>query len=173
MTQDIKRILYATDLSENSVHAFGYAINLANKFDAEITILHVIDRMMDISVNMVGVYVNEKEFEGNFQKGITHITEEINNRLKKFIDKKVVDDPESAGIVASIEICQGYPADEIIKQADDLHCDLIVMGTHGKGIVSQAFFGSVAKRVLRRVRKPVFIVPLPKGEEHHYNSSQK
>ena len=69
MTQDIKRILYATDLSENSAHAFGYAINLANKFDAEITILHVIDRMMDISVNMVGVYVNEKEFEGNFQKG--------------------------------------------------------------------------------------------------------
>ena len=90
--------------------------------------------------NMAGVYVNEKEFEGNLQKRITHITEEINNRLKKFIDTKVADDPESAGIVASIEICQGYPADEIIKQADALHCDLIVMGTHGKGHPKPGFF---------------------------------
>jgi len=57
---------------------------------------------------------------------------------------------------------KGYPADEILKKADDLNCDLVVMGTHGKGLVRQAFFGSVAKKVLRRVRKPVFIIPLPK-----------
>ena len=161
MTQDIKRILYATDLSDNSAYAFGYAINLAKKFNAEITILHVIDIMMGSSVNMVGVYFNEKQLEENLQKRITHVTEEINNRLKIFINEKVVDNPESVDKVASIEVCQGYPADEILKKVDDLHCDLIVMGTHGKGLVGQAFFGSVAKRVLRRVRKPVFIIPLP------------
>jgi len=38
------------------------------------------------------------------------------------------------------------------------------MGTHGKGLISHAFLGSTAKRVLRRTRKPVFIIPLPKGE---------
>jgi nucleotide-binding universal stress UspA family protein len=38
------------------------------------------------------------------------------------------------------------------------------MGTHGKGIAANAFLGSVAKRVLRRSRTPVFIIPLPKGE---------
>ena len=161
MTQDIKRILYATDLSDNSAYAFGYAINLAKKFNAEITILHVIDIMMGSSVNMVGVYFNEKQLEENLQKRITYVTEEINNRLKIFINEKVVDNPESVDKVASIEVCQGYPADEILKKVDDLHCDLIVMGTHGKGLVGQAFFGSVAKRVLRRVRKPVFIIPLP------------
>ncbi|MBC2744903.1 MAG: universal stress protein [Desulfosarcina sp.] len=82
--------------------------------------------------------------------------------MKIFIDKKVADDPESADKVVSIEVCKGYPAIEILKKADALHCDVIVMGTHGKGIVNQAFFGSVAKKVLRRVRKPVFIIPLPK-----------
>ena len=161
MTQDINRILYATDLSDNSTYAFGYAINLAKKFNAEITILHVIDMMMGVSVNMVAVYFNEKELEENMQKKVTYITDEINNRLKKFINDKAVDNPESVDKVASIEVCQGYPADEILKKVDDLHCDLIVMGTHGKGIVGQAFFGSVAKKVLRRVRKPVFIIPLP------------
>ena len=161
MTQDIKRILYATDLSDNSAYAFGYALNLAKKYDAEITILHVIYMMMGVSGNVVGFYFNEKELEENMQKRLTHVTEEINERLKVFVDEKVADHPESADKVVSIEVCQGYPADEILKKADELHCDLIVMGTHGKGIVGQAFFGSVAKRVLRRVRKPVFIIPLP------------
>jgi len=41
---------------------------------------------------------------------------------------------------------------------------VIIMGTHGKGIIRHTFLGSVAERVLRRVRKPVFIIPLPKGE---------
>jgi len=41
---------------------------------------------------------------------------------------------------------------------------VIFMGTHGKGIVSQTFLGSMAKKVLRRTRKPVVIIPLPKEE---------
>ena len=44
-----------------------------------------------------------------------------------------------------------------------LDCDAIVMGNHGKGIISQTFLGSVSKQVLRRTRKPVFIIPLPKN----------
>jgi nucleotide-binding universal stress UspA family protein len=162
MTQQIKRILYATDLSENSDHAFGYAMSLAKNYDAEITILHVIDETMESSLYMLGALPNQEPLEENLKKKITSLTENINNRLKMFIDKKVADDPESADKVVSIEVCKGFPANEILKKADALHCDVIVMGTHGKGIVGQAFFGSVAKKVLRRVRKPVFIIPLPK-----------
>jgi nucleotide-binding universal stress UspA family protein len=162
MPMDIKRILYATDLSYNSVNAFDYAITLAIKFDAEITILHVIDEIAGTSADMVRLYLNETQMEENIQKKMAYIKEEINDRLRVFIDQKVADNPELTNRIKSIEICKGYPAEEIIKKADDFHCDVIVMGTHGKGIVSQAFFGSVAKKVLRRIRKPVFIVPLPK-----------
>ena len=162
MPIDIKRILYATDLSYNSANAFDYAINLAIKFDAEITILHVIDEIVGTSADMVRLYLNETQMEENLQKKMTYIHEEINDRLKVFIDQKVADYPELTNKIKSIEICKGYPAEEIIKKADDFHCDVIVMGTHGKGIVSQAFFGSVAKKVLRRIRKPVFIIPLPR-----------
>jgi len=41
---------------------------------------------------------------------------------------------------------------------------VIFMGTHGQGGVSRTFLGSMAKKVLRRTRKPVFIIPLPKEE---------
>jgi nucleotide-binding universal stress UspA family protein len=161
MTQHIKRILYATDLSDNSAYAFGYAINLAKKYDAAINVLHVIDQAMESSADIVGVYFNVNPYGGDLQQRMTHLHEEINKRLKAYIEKEMADNPEAADKVASVDVCKGYPANEIIQKADDLQCDLIVMGTHGKGVLSQAFFGSVAKKVLRRVRIPVFIVPLP------------
>ncbi len=64
----------------------------------------------------------------------------------------------------SIEVCEGYPAEVILSKAQELNCDEIIMGTHSKGIIANTFLGSTAKRVLRRTRKPVFIIPLPKEE---------
>ena len=161
MTTDIKRILYATDLSDNAAYALGHAIDMAKRYDATITVLHVIDKTMESSQMILFSYLSQVQLEENQQKRIDHITAEINQRLKKVIDCQFADDPESADIVTAIDVCLGYPADEILKKADALQCDAIVMGTHGKGIARQAFFGSVAKRILRRVRKPVFIIPLP------------
>ena len=88
----------------------------------------------------------------------------IKNRLKNFSEKELKNEPESAERVESIELSEGFPAEVILRKADELKCDAIVMGTHGKGPIRHAFLGSISKRVLRRTRKPVFIIPLPKGE---------
>jgi nucleotide-binding universal stress UspA family protein len=52
----------------------------------------------------------------------------------------------------------------ILRKADELNCDAIVLGTHGKGFIRNTFLGSTSKKVLRRTRKPVFVIPLPKEE---------
>ena len=70
-------------------------------------------------------------------------------------------------ISISIETCDGFPAEEILSKAEELNCDAIIMGTHSKGIIANTFLGSTAKRVLRRTRKPVLIIPLPKGESEN------
>ena len=62
------------------------------------------------------------------------------------------------------EVREGFPAEVILRMADEQDCDAIIMGAHGKDKISYTFFGSTAKRVLRRTRKPVFIIPLPHGE---------
>ncbi len=51
--------------------------------------------------------------------------------------------------------------EEILNTADTEGCDVIVLGTHGKGWLKQTFLGSVALSVLERTRKPVFTIPLP------------
>jgi nucleotide-binding universal stress UspA family protein len=50
---------------------------------------------------------------------------------------------------------------EILKAVDEEGCDVIVLGTHGKGFLEKTFLGSVSSSVLLRTRKPVFLVPLP------------
>ena len=66
--------------------------------------------------------------------------------------------------VASIQVVYGDPAAEILKKAEDLDADVVIMGTHGKGVISHAFLGSVSEKVLHRIRRPVYIIPLPEGE---------
>ena len=56
-------------------------------------------------------------------------------------------------------VCESYPAEEILKTASKHDCDLIVMGSHERGM-THTFLGSVAKSVLRRSRVPTLIVPL-------------
>jgi nucleotide-binding universal stress UspA family protein len=153
MIPEIKRILYTTDLSPNSAYAFSYAINSAKKHDAGIIILHVVEEMAP--------FFEEERLKMVSEKKRTEAMDRIRKRLKIFCDRELKEDPECADRVVSIEVCQGYPPEEILRKADELNCDVIVMGTHGKGVIRHSFLGSAAQKVLRRVRKPVFIIPLP------------
>ena len=51
-------------------------------------------------------------------------------------------------------------AAEILQAADRLEADLVVVGSHGKGGLHYAFLGSVAEKVLRKIHRPVLVVPL-------------
>jgi len=164
MMPEIKKILYATDLSDNSTYAFRYAINSAKRHDAKIIILHVLQGSPSSVQAVMQTYLSEEQQKKILGETITHVLDRIRKRLKIFSDKELKDDPESMDRIESIEVCWGYPADEILKKVDELECDAIVMGTHGKGIIRDTYLGSMTKKVLRRVRKPVFIIPLPKGE---------
>ena len=164
MIPEIKKILYATDLSDNSAYAFRYAINSAKKHAAKIIILHVMEELPPNIKALVASYIDDEQQKKISEENIAYTMDRIRKRLKIFCDKELKDDPESLDRIESIEVCQGYPADEILRKVKDLECDAIVMGTHGKGIIRNTYLGSMTKKVLRRVRKPVFIIPLPKGE---------
>ena len=161
----INKILYATDLSKNSAYAFRYAVNSAEKHNAGITILHVLDNLAGTAQTLVSSHLNEVQQDKIFEDNINYTSDWIRERLEVFCKKEFREEHELLNIIDSIEVRGGFPAEEILQTAEDLHCDAIVMGTHGKGSLSHTFLGSVAQKVLRRVRKPVFIIPLPKDEE--------
>jgi len=164
MIPKVKKILYATDLSKNSAYALRYAINSAKRNDAEIVILHVIEMMDPTTYHLMAHYIGQDIVSEKEKEREDYSKERIKKRLNEFYDKMRAEESEFSDTRISIEICSGYPAEVILETADKLNCDVIFMGTHGKGIVSRTFLGSMAKKVLRRTRKPVFIIPLPKEE---------
>ena len=160
MVPEISKILYATDLSKNSAYAFYYAVDIAQKRNGKIIILHVIEPASPL----LRGYIGEDTIVNIQQQNVQEATEEINKRLKDFC--KAVDDKIGPCLefVSDILVRLGHPVNEILEVAEKEECDLIVLGSHGKGFLEHTFLGSVSRMVLDRTRKPVFIIPLPSEE---------
>ena len=161
MISEIKKILYGTDLSKNSSYAFLYAIDMARRHDSKLIILHAVAPPRPYLYPEGGIMVEEvlkktkaKEQEAN----VEYIKEHLRGFCKKAEDQI---GPPCVELVSKILVPLGHPVEEILKVADKEECDVIVLGTHGKGFLKQTFLGSVAGSVLERSRKPVFIIPLP------------
>jgi nucleotide-binding universal stress UspA family protein len=156
MIPQIKKILYATDLSKNSSYAFLYATDMAKKHNAEIVILHVVESVPAYVNAYAGITVDTE------QKQQGEIIEDIKKHLHEFCKKAEAQiGPPCVSLVSKILVPRGHPPEEILNAADKEGCDVIVLGTHGKGFLAHTFLGSVSSAVLHRTRKPVFIIPLP------------
>jgi len=162
MIPQIKKILYATDLTKNSAYVFFYAVDMAQKHNASIVILHVIEPISQrIYAEAASSQLEEVLIKSKRQERANNI-EEIRKNLQDFCRKTEVQiGSPCVQLVTEILVPIGHPVDEILNVADDEACDAIVMGTHAKGFLKHTFLGSVAGSVLERSRKPVFIIPLP------------
>ena len=61
----------------------------------------------------------------------------IKERLETFCDRELKNKPDVLNKIVSIEICEGFPPEVILRKSDELNCDVIIMGTHGKGIIGK------------------------------------
>jgi len=163
MVPDIKNILYATDLSENARYAFTYASAIANRFGAEITILHVLEELSPSSSGIVSEIVGKERWADLKKRNEEKVIASIRTRIEDACNKANQSRPECSFIVQRIIVKTGHPVDQIIHYAEKKECDLVVMGSRGHGILSEAMLGNTSRRVLRRCTKPVLIVRLPEG----------
>jgi len=164
MRPNIKKILYATDLSPNSAYALRYALQSARLYNAEVIILHVLETVYVGYAPILSTYIDDKGQEKLYEERVTDTKAAIEKRLEAIYKVEIDENPGYGDIVKSVEVCEGFPAEKILGMAKEMDCDMTILGTHGKGIIGNTFLGSTAKRVLRRTRKPIFIIPLPKDE---------
>jgi nucleotide-binding universal stress UspA family protein len=157
MIPQIKKILYATDLSKNSAYAFFYAIDMAKRHNARIVIIHTVEPIPHVYTEG-GSGVLRKIDEQEQKTAHDDITKRVQDFCKKM---EALMGAPCGELISKTLVPLGYPVEEILKAADDEGCDAIVQGTHGKGFLRHTFLGSVAGSVVERTRKPVFIIPLP------------
>ena len=157
-----KKILVTTDLTPNSEYAFKHAVMLARRNDAKIYLLHVLPQVDSAMRSYLSAVMGENQLETFERSNMEKACDEIKKKLCDFAKKELADYPEDLARFAGAEVAIGHPVVKILEEAKRLDVDLIVMGTHGKGAIEHAFLGSVAEKVLKKARRPVFIVPLAK-----------
>lgn len=147
----LKRILAATDLSECAGAGLKYACVLAERFEAELVVLHV---AQDFDV---AVAATELGFPP---------VERLREEMTQYARTKLAKLPEGSWSIKHItrEVRWGIPWKEITSFAKESDIDLIVLGTHGRSGLSHLFLGSVAERVVRAASCPVLTVR-PEGHQ--------
>ena len=161
MIPKIKKILYTTDLSENARHAFGYAASLANRYDAGVTILHVLEDISPTTDSLVINIIGEDKWKDLRGRNEKEVIDTIQSRLTKFCDDVQADLPSCPFITDKIKVKIGSPVDEILLEVENNSYDMVVMGAHGQGILADTLMGSVSRRVVRRCKTSVLVVRLP------------
>jgi len=147
---DVKKILAPTDLSKLSLTGIRYAFSLAQSFNAEVTVYHVINRdeIMQFSEQL-------RRFGNQIAIGqhTVDLLEESQDALSHFLRDNITDPLPLVKVQTKVEI--GLPYKNIVERARDDGADLIVMSTHGRTGFSHLFLGSVTEKVVRTAPCPV------------------
>ncbi len=168
---EIKKILYATDLSENARHVFSYAVSLADKYSASIVMLHVVHEVPMLADISVTGYIDADRWEQIKKHHFEDARQVLIGKKKEHLAAKEVLDQfaentrnaEGASKFTLDEVIveTGNPVELILEVAENRNCDIIVMGKTGQGLIEGALMGSTAARVVRRSKKPVLVIRNP------------
>jgi nucleotide-binding universal stress UspA family protein len=152
---DLHRILVPTDFSKFSQNALTYALAFAEKFGAELDLLHVVQ---DLAMFLPDVVTAGPPLV----PPIDQLTQAVRTALERLIQENNLN-----RLPVHAEIREGTPFYEIIRFAREKDIDLIVMGTHGRSGLAHVLLGSVTEKVVRKAPCPVLTVRHPEHEFVH------
>ena len=146
----MKKILIPTDLSSNASNAISYAFQLFRNSNVQFYVLHVDHPIIDMPTSSIEfmsptTYPDLVSQKKMVEKQILKIIEMLNSKDDNFNYE--------------IENEIGFAGDVIVSKAQELNCDLIIMGTKGATGLSQFFIGSVTASVMRKSAVSVLAIP--------------
>lgn len=140
-----KHILVPVDGSDTSVAAIEQAAEIAKKFDAKITAVQVF--VLDPFI--AAEYISAGQSNDLIERARNYLNQNLVTVKTKFSE---------LGVEIDTRLIEGQSVHrEIIKAAEDMHADLVVMGSHGRTGLKKLFLGSVAQNVLTEIHLPVLI----------------
>jgi nucleotide-binding universal stress UspA family protein len=141
-TAGIQRLLLATDLSTASARATDEAIRLAVESGAVLVVLSVVDPRL---LRLPG---------GRFLRRIDQERSRIEAGAKDLADRA-----RAAGARATFLVWEGDPAEVILAASEAENVDVVILGSHRRGLLGRLVLGSMSSRVLEQSHCPVLVVP--------------
>ncbi|ELZ14565.1 UspA domain-containing protein [Haloterrigena salina JCM 13891] len=145
-----ERILVPTDGSETAEAAVDHALELAERYDAVVHTLYVVDT--DSMSLTLGAEQLDRIEQGKFGE-----MDEVRERAERATDY-VADRARERGLEVVEHVSAGKPHSLIAEYVEDNDIDLVVMGSHGRSGIRRTLLGSVTERTLRSTRAPVLVV---------------
>jgi universal stress protein A len=167
-------ILVPVDFSPYARRALEQAADLAERFDASIIALHVIDAEVGVQVlasrlgiSVVNPAVNESDTtadisDDDIKTVLDHQREQAYEALQGFLPPALASHP------LELRVVFGRPFERIVETAVKAEVSLIVMGTHGRTGLSHMALGSIAERVVRLAPCAVLTVKVPSPESESW-----
>jgi nucleotide-binding universal stress UspA family protein len=147
----IRRILIGIDFSAGCAEAVSYGFSIAEECEADVTLLHVTD-------------FAPGDIPGRYRQSLV---EGIRADMNKLVPPE---DLKWCNITTRVEM--GIPYKPILKMAEKMNADLIVLGTHGRSLLHRTLLGSNAERVIRGASCPVMAIP-PNPKETGRKSTKR
>lgn len=147
-----ERILVPTDGSDVAEAAVDHAVDLAEKYDAELHALYVVD------IDAVSFGLGTEQVD-RIRQGHLGEMEEVEEKANQATGI-VADAAAERDVRVVEEVRVGRPHAVIADYAESEDVDLVVMGSHGRSGVKRAVLGSVTERVLRSTHRPVLVVDI-------------
>ena len=152
---DLHRILVPTDLSKHSTNALNYAVAFAEKFGAELHLLHVVQ---DLSMLLPDPVIAGPP--------VMPPVDQLTGAVRAALDRTIAEH-HLGHLTVQAHVREGTPFYEIVRFAAEKDIDLIVMGTHGRSGLAHVLLGSVTEKVVRKAPCPVLTVRHPEHEFVH------
>ena len=148
--EGIHRMLVPVDFSKTAGRAYEYARGLAPCSGAEIHVVHVLDTHYLSGAMHIKIEPRDEMVE----KWRAH----SRDKMEQLYGRK-----GDAGSALVLHLKEGKPHEEILKAAEELEADLIVIGSHGRGGLERSIFGSVAEKIMKLAEVPVLLIKLKGG----------
>ena len=162
---DIKKILYCTRIGPNSAYIYRHAMALAEKFDAAITVLHVMETLTPEMEALIDSYAG---FGSTIHDVVEHEEQDAGERIRKHLNSfcsRLGDENSCSLRLEKIVVAEGHPAEEIVRHSVETGADIIVIGAHAQSSIQNALMGSTTQKVIKKASVPVYVVQVPEGEQ--------
>jgi nucleotide-binding universal stress UspA family protein len=155
--EDIKRILVLSSMTKSSRRAIHYGVSLSKKYDAELYVLHVIDR--PFGFNLEGWNLPIPSLEEEYKRIIKEAKEELD---------KVIHQEKKKGMQIKEIIREGKPIKEILKVVAEENIDLIIMLVHSEWRLEHFLFGRIKEEVMRKMPCSILLIKEEPGKIADY-----
>ncbi len=142
---NVKRILCCVDFSSNADKAFQTALDLAERYDAQLHLLHVLPPVISPLITDIDLVVPAESS--------TALVEKLADQMIRTYGERV---PPSTDHV--IRVLEGHVSSEILHYLESENIDLVIVGAYGLSGMELVLFGSVAKRIAHKAHCSVMIV---------------